>query len=79
MDQLSTPQGGESFSDGYRVLVSATNSQQQAQVKGLYPDAFPTTYQGRSLWQIGRFSNRENAETALRGFENRGISGLIIP
>ncbi|MGK7933221.1 MAG: DUF3747 domain-containing protein [Microcystaceae cyanobacterium] len=75
----SSPQQGGRISEGYRVLVSAMNSQQQAQVKGLYPDAFPTTYQGRSLWQIGRFSTRENAEMALRGFENRGISGLIIP
>lgn len=79
--RLSTPQGSErqTISDGYRVLVSATNSQQKAQVKGLYPDAFPTVYQGRSLWQIGRFSTRINAETALRSFENRGMNGLIIP
>lgn len=79
MTGLSQPQGGESTSAGYRVLVEARDRSQQTEVKRVYPDAFQTKYQGRSLWQIGLFSTRQNAESALQGFENQGITGLIIP
>ncbi len=79
MTGLSRPQGGTSEVTGYRVLVNASTNNQRTQVKNLYPDAFPTRYQGRSLWQIGLFSTRENAEKALADFKNQGISGLIIP
>lgn len=64
---------------GYRVMVDVNSQSQQAQVKSLFPDAFPTSYSGRSLWQVGLFSTRENAQNALQSLENRGLSAIIVP
>ena len=61
----------------YRVLVNPGS--QQAQMRSLYPDAFPTNYQGRSLWQIGRFSTQENAQKALQELAGYGVTGAIVP
>jgi hypothetical protein len=61
----------------YRVLVNPGN--QQEQVRSRYPDAFATSYQGRSLWQIGRFSSPENAQKALSDLSNLGVQGIIVP
>ncbi len=75
IDTVSTP----SASRSYRVMVSTKTGSQQTQVRSLYPDAFPTSYNGRSLWQIGRFSSRENAQQAQQSLESRGLSAIIVP
>ena len=62
----------------YRVMVQAANSSQQQQVRALYPDAFKTWYRGQSVWQIGVFSSRENASSALQSLERQGLQGEII-
>jgi hypothetical protein len=59
-------------------MVAASNSSQQRQVRSLYPDAFPTSYKGRSLWQVGVFSSRDNAETALQSLQSLGLEAIII-
>lgn len=61
----------------FRVLVNPGN--QQEQVRSRYPDAFATNYQGRSLWQIGRFSSQENAQKALNDLSGLGVQGIIVP
>jgi cell division protein FtsN len=61
----------------FRVLVNPGN--QKDEVRSRYPDAFATQYQGRSLWQIGRFNSQENAEKALDDLSNLGIQGIIVP
>ncbi len=66
------------YVQGYRVMVTARGSSQQSQVRSLYPDAFPTSYKGRSLWQIGVFSNQDNAQQALQSLENLGLEGVMI-
>ena len=62
----SRPTQGGWQSQRYRVMVQAYNSSQQQQVRTLYPDAFKTRHRGQSVWQIGVFSSRENAITALQ-------------
>jgi len=61
----------------YRVLVNPGN--QPDQVRSRYPDAFSTSYKGRSLWQIGRFSSQENAQKALNDLSVLGVQGIIVP
>ena len=67
LDDLSSttvmPESGSTGS--YRVMVEAKNTSQEAQVRSLYPDAFPTVYNGQSLLQVGVFSSQENADKTL--------------
>ncbi|MGH2415857.1 MAG: SPOR domain-containing protein, partial [Microcystaceae cyanobacterium] len=62
----------------YRVMVAINNTSQQDRLRSLYPDAFPTVYNGQSLWQVGVFSSQENAQEALQGLNNSGLRGLIV-
>lgn len=61
----------------YKVMVAAGS--QANRVRSLYPDAFSTVYEGRSLLQIGVFSSRENADQALQSLENIGLTGVLVP
>ena len=62
----------------YRVIAEAASDSQQAQVRSLYPDAFTTIYQGKSMLQVGVFSNRNKAENVLQSLERIGIYGVIL-
>ncbi|ELS02513.1 parallel beta-helix repeat (two copies) [Xenococcus sp. PCC 7305] len=62
----------------YRVLVETANSSQQSQVRSLYPDAFRTVYQGKTMLQVGAFSQRSKAETASRSLVNMGLNPYIL-
>ncbi|GBF79863.1 DUF3747 domain-containing protein [Aphanothece sacrum] len=64
---------------GYRVIVAANDRNQQEQLRSLYPDAFPTSYNGRAMWQVGLFSSRENAQKAYQSLENEGLRAIILP
>ena len=64
---------------GYRVVVAANDSQDQYRVRSLYPDAFKTSYNGRSMLQVGLFSSRDNAQKAYQSLENAGLDAIIIP
>ena len=64
---------------GYRVIVAANDSQDQYRVRSLYPDAFPTSYNGRSMLQVGLFSSRDNAQKAYQSLESAGLDAIIIP
>jgi O-acetylhomoserine/O-acetylserine sulfhydrylase-like pyridoxal-dependent enzyme len=64
--------------ESYRVMVQADNRSQQNQLRSLYPEAFSTRYGGQSLWQIGVFSSRNNADSALQSVESLGLQGKII-
>lgn len=66
-------------SQGYRVIVAANNTQEQSRVRSLYPEAFTTSYQGRSMLQVGLFSSRDNAEKAHQSLESAGLNAIIIP
>lgn len=62
----------------YRVLVEANNSNQQSQVRSLFPDAFTTVYLGKSMLQVGAFSNKDKAEGALHSLENLGLKSYLL-
>lgn len=62
----------------YRVLIQASDSDRQNKLRSLYPDAFRTIYQGRSMWQIGLFGNWDNADKALQSVKDIGLDGLIL-
>jgi hypothetical protein len=62
----------------YRVMVETTNSNQQTEVRSLYPDAIATQYNGQAMLQVGTFSNRDNAEETLQSLQNLGLKAVII-
>ncbi len=62
----------------YKVLVETDNDRQQSQVRSLYPEAFPTIYQGKSALQVGAFSSRYKADRARRSLENLGFNSYIL-
>jgi hypothetical protein len=62
---------------GFKVVIEAKTESDRTKVRSLYPDAFPTSYKGRSLWQIGAFSSRDKAENALQSLAP--LRGSIVP
>lgn len=63
--------------NGFKVVIEAKTNSDRTRVRSLYPDAFPTSYKGRSVWQIGAFSSRDKAETALQSLAP--LRGSIVP
>lgn len=59
-------------------MVQADNRSQQEKLRSLYPDAFPIRHRGQSFWQIGVFSSRENADSALQSLQNFGFAGNVV-
>ena len=62
---------------GFKVVIEAKNESDRSKVRSLYPDAFPTSHQGRRVWQIGAFSSRDKAENALQSLAP--LRGSIVP
>jgi hypothetical protein len=58
-------------------MIEAKNDSDRSRIRSLYPDAFPTSLKGRSVWQIGAFSSRDKAENALQSLAP--LRGSIIP
>jgi hypothetical protein len=68
----------QSTTSNYKVLVDASNDKEQKQLKSVYPDAFRTIYQGKSMWQVGIFTSRDNADKAIQDLKNLGLEGVIL-
>ncbi|NCR39144.1 MAG: DUF3747 domain-containing protein [Microcystis aeruginosa W13-11] len=68
---------GNSGRQGFKVVIEAKTESDRSKVRSLYPDAFPTSYKGRSVWQIGAFSSRDKAENALQSLAP--LRGSIVP
>lgn len=62
----------------YKVLVETKNDRQQREVRSLYPEAFPTVYQGKSVLQVGAFSNWGKAQQARRSLQDLGLNSHIL-
>ncbi|MCA2554521.1 MAG: DUF3747 domain-containing protein [Microcystis sp. M04BS1] len=62
---------------GFKVVIEAKTESDRSKVRSIYPDAFPTSYKGRSVWQIGAFSSRDKAENALQSLAP--LRGSIVP
>jgi parallel beta-helix repeat protein len=61
----------------YRVVVEADDRDLEAKVRSLYPEAFNTTYRGKSMLQVGVFSDRSGAEAVLDSLKDLGLNGTI--
>jgi cell division protein FtsN len=59
-------------------LVDPLNQRQQEEIKRKYPQAFVTTYNGQSLWQIGSYQDKKSADEVLETINKIGVSGLIV-
>jgi hypothetical protein len=73
----NTGNTGNAGRKGFKVVIEAKTESDRSKVRSLYPDAFPTSYKGRSVWQIGAFSNRDKAENALQSLAP--LRGSIVP
>ena len=62
----------------YKVLVEAVDPYAEAKVRSLYPEAFATVYQGKSVLQIGAFNNWDKAIEAEKSLINLGFGTYIL-
>ncbi|NCR10178.1 MAG: DUF3747 domain-containing protein [Microcystis aeruginosa LG13-11] len=73
----NTGNTGNTGRKGFKVVIEAKTDSDRSKVRSLYPDAFPTSHQGRRVWQIGAFSSRDKAENALQSLAP--LRGSIVP
>lgn len=66
-------------SGAFRVFVRVNNATEESRVKEIYPEAFRSTYQGKTVWQVGLFSTRQNAEQAAQPLRNVGLTPILTP
>lgn len=57
----------------YKVLVGVNNPNQESLVKSLYPEAFRTVFNDRSMLQVGVFSTVNKADDVARSLQGRGL------
>ncbi|MDJ1183717.1 DUF1565 domain-containing protein [Roseofilum casamattae] len=62
----------------YRVIVYPTSWQDQNRVKALVPDAFRSSYQGRSVIQVGAFPTLEEARARLQLVQGSGLRAEVV-
>ncbi|MDB9336196.1 hypothetical protein PN501_14705 [Nodularia spumigena CS-590/01] len=62
----------------YLVLVNSSNTQTLQQVRRIEPTAYIRQYQGRSVIQVGIFSQLFNAESRVRELRSFGINNAQI-
>ena len=61
----------------YVVLVNGSNPEVLARVRSVEPGAFPTTHEGRSVIQVGRYSYYQNAQQQQSLLANLGLGAEI--
>lgn len=64
---------------GVRVLVEAVSFVDRERVLALVPEAIESSYQGRSVMQVGVFASQENVSEIRQRLERFGFSVLVIP
>ena len=69
---------GSRASVKYKVLVEAVDPYASQKVRSLYPEAFATIYQGKSVLQIGAFNNWDKAKEAEKSLGNLGLETYIL-
>lgn len=62
----------------YKVLVEAEDADSQAEVRSLYPQAFATIYQGKSVLQVGAFNNWDKAKQAEQSLTDLGLDTYLL-
>lgn len=79
VNSLSDLLGGSRPSTAsFRVLVEAGQQNQQQQILSLYPSAKKTVYRGKSMYQVGVFSDRSAAEKTSRALANLRLTSYIL-
>jgi Protein of unknown function (DUF3747) len=61
----------------YRVYVTPVDSRQHQAVKSLIPDSFRSSYQGRTVLQVGAFQDRTEADAVINLLSRNGITGIL--
>ncbi len=65
-------------SSTYRVMVIAPDPEQKARLKTQYPAVFSTSYKGKSMMQVGLFSDRNKAQSLKDKLKNQGFKVLLV-
>jgi hypothetical protein len=65
-------------SSSHRVMVVAPDSEQQAKLRAQRPAAFQTSYKGKSVMQVGVFSDRTKAQSLKDELKNQGFKVLLV-
>lgn len=63
----------------YQVLVEVRSSRQESKLRELISGAFRTTYNGKPVIQVGRFSSEENAQEVVNDLVQKGFRAIIVP
>ena len=71
------PTTGKPFQ--YRVIVANTSSIVTQKVKMMVPDAFRLSRSGRTMLQVGAYSDRPAANDLVQKLSQAGLSAEIIP
>ena len=74
-----TPSATTAKAGHFRVLVEAASFIERERVVALVPEAFASSYQGRSVMQIGVFNSQENVAEIRQRLERFGFSVLVVP
>lgn len=70
---------GPSQSDAvYRVMVKTRDSQEQALVRRLVPDAFRSSYEGRSVMQVGLLDEKKIAVKLKRRLKDQDLDVFYV-
>lgn len=62
----------------YRVVVKPRNTKQKSKIKSLVPDAFRSSYKGRSVMQVGLFDNRSKLDRMVKLMKRNGLKPEVI-
>ncbi|MCL6435665.1 MAG: hypothetical protein K6T90_15925, partial [Leptolyngbyaceae cyanobacterium HOT.MB2.61] len=60
----------------YRVVVEADDSQRE-QIQAVVPDAFPTFFKGRRVFQAGAFGDRDKADQLVQMLLGQGLRATV--
>lgn len=74
LSQPSTPKPSNQL---YQVMVVAADSTQQEKVRDKMPNAFRTSYKGKTVMQVGLFSDRRKAESLKTDLKHEGFKVLL--
>ena len=61
----------------YRVVVSTFSSRQKSKIKGLVPGAFRSSYQGKSVLQVGSFASAKEAQDRMQLIQRHGMNPIL--
>lgn len=62
----------------YKVLVEALDQDEEDEVREIYPQAFKTVFEGKSLLQVGAFSNWDKAKQAEESLVDLGLETYFL-